>query len=203
MKASEIAKGVAWAAAGAALLGGGMIFGRLASLLPRTREQQDAGAPEEPARRDRIEPSAEIGRRLEALAASVTELEKRMETPAPVPAKLDQIDVISQRVEKLERRVDELLAEPAQLPPIDQVLAAVEQMISTRIGGLDERLSDQVHAIELLRTASTQTDTLLQRLIQAVEALTGPAAEPERETGKRETPPSTAERPRDWDYPIG
>jgi hypothetical protein len=198
MKASDIAKGVAWAAAGAAFMGGGVLLGRLSSLLvpPAKREREEpAGAalPSEPIA------NAEMRRRLDHLAAAITELQARVEEPRQAAARPDQIDLISRRVDQLEQRVEQMIAEAPVVPPVDQVLAAVEQMITARIGGLDERLTDQVHAIELLRSASSQTDALLQRLIHAVEALAAPAeSQPLDSIEKAE-----AERAKEWDSPLG
>jgi methyl-accepting chemotaxis protein len=136
-----------------------MFVGFVSALLARRRESEAPAMP----------PDAGLSRRVDELAGVVGQLRQRLEAAAR-PA--SQIEAISDRVEQLERRVEQIVAEMPAPPPIEQVLAAVEEMVSAKIGGLDERLTDQVHAIELLRGASAQTDALLQRLIQAVESLT-------------------------------
>ncbi len=139
-------------------------------------------------------------KRFAELAASVTELQNRIEarTPAAPAAVASQLAAVSARVERLERRVEELVSEPQPIPAADQVLAAVEQMVAVKIGALDERLTDQVHAIEMLRHASTETDVLLHKLLRAVEALADQASE------KMEAPEmverSAAAAPKD--YPV-
>jgi methyl-accepting chemotaxis protein len=150
----------AWAAAGAAILGGGLFLGFMSAMLGRRREGE---ADAEPSNPDPI-----LSRRVEDLATVVSGLQQRLESAA---APVKKLDAITERVGQLERRVEQIVSEPPAGPSVEQVLAAVEQMVAAKIGGLDERLTDQVHAIELLRHASTQTDALLHRLIQAVESL--------------------------------
>lgn len=156
----------AWAAAGAALLGGGLFLGFVSALLGRRREGE--------AEADTSVPDPILSRRVEDLATLVTGLQHRVEAAA---APAQNLDAITQRVEQLERRVEQIVIEAPAGPSVEQVLAAVEQMVAAKIGGLDERLTDQVHAIELLRHASTQTDALLHRLIQAVENLAEQSSE--------------------------
>ncbi len=148
----------AWAAAGAALLGGGLFLGFVSAMLGRRREGEAEASVPDPT----------LARRVEDLATLVTGLQGRVESAA---APGNKLDAITERVGQLERRVEQILVEAPAGPSVEQVLAAVEQMVAAKIGGLDERLTDQVHAIELLRHASTQTDALLHRLIQAVEGL--------------------------------
>jgi len=120
------------------------------------------------------DPNPTLARRVEDLATLVTGLQQRVDSAA---APANTLDAITQRVEQLERRVEQIVIEAPAGPSVEQVLAAVEQMVAVKIGGLDERLTDQVHAIELLRHASTQTDALLHRLIQAVESLAEQSSE--------------------------
>jgi len=153
---------IAWAAAGAVLLGAGMVLGLVSAAAGRRRERHPSAAPPQV-------PDSGLNRRVDDLATAVTGLQQRLDA---VAAPLEKIDAVTERIGQLEKRVEQMAAEPPVAgPSIEQVLTAVEQMVATKIGGLDERLTDQVHAIELLRHASTQTDSLLQRLIQAVEGL--------------------------------
>jgi methyl-accepting chemotaxis protein len=141
-----------------------MFLGFVSALLGRKRETDAPAGTPDPA----------LSRRVEELAVVVGQLRQRLEAAAVPTA---QIDSIRERVEQLQRRVEQIAAEMPAAPPVEQVLAAVEQMVTGKIGQLDERLSDQVHAIELLRHASAQTDALLHRLIQAVESLSEQSAE--------------------------
>jgi hypothetical protein len=157
----------AFAAAGAVILGGGLFLGFVSAMLGRRPEaEREADPPSVP---DPI-----LTQRVEDLATLVTGLQHRVEAAA---APAQKLDAITQRVNQLERRVEQIVLEAPAGPSVEQVLAAVEQMVAAKIGGLDERLTDQVHAIELLRHASTQTDALLHRLIQAVESLAEQSSE--------------------------
>ena len=177
-------KNAALAAAGAALVGGGMLVGFMSAMA--RRKQLGEAAPAIPV------PDPAMTKRVDDVARSVAELQKRLDSASPpAEAVADRLDTVSRRVEQLEQRVQQLVSEAPAVPPVDQILAAVEHMVTTRIAGLDERLTDQVHAIDLLRTASTQTDSLLQKLIQAVESLAAQTLE----KGEGELP-----RPRD--YPV-
>ena len=160
----------AWAAAGAALLGGGIVLGFVSALRGRRRESEARA----PAPAGATIPDLALTRRVEELAALVAGLQRHVDSAS---APVEKLDAVTERVAQLERRVEQIVTEIPSVPSIEQVLAAVEQMVTAKIGGLDERLTDQVHAIELLRHASTQTDALLQRLIQAVENLAEQSSE--------------------------
>ncbi len=202
MKLTDIVKSVVWAAAWAVFVGGGMVVGHFATLAERQarRDESAPGEPPEP----RAARDPDFGRRLDRLASSVASLEARVEAAASAPDN-GRVEAITERVDQLERLVEQTIAQTPPLPPIDQVLRAVEEMISARIGGLDQRLTDQVHAIELLRSASAQTDVLLQRLIQAVETLAHPPAGQEPAPGSRrgQTAADAAEVLKEWDSPLG
>src|SRR5712692_1100789 len=154
MKPTDALKNAAWAAAGAVLLGGGMFLGLVSAAL---RRRPDEAADPQPAPANQ-----EYLKRFEELVASVAALENRIEarTPAAPAAVPSQLEAVSARVEQLERRVEQLVSETQPIPAADQVLAAVEQMVAVKIGALDERLTDQVHAIVFHEPATTETDVL-------------------------------------------
>ena len=172
MSTSSPLKSAAWAVAGAALLGGGMFLGFVSALAGR-RLGEPAGPEPEPKKDPAPGPDLISVRRIDELARAVGELQKRVDGAAPPPAQAaaERLDEVSFRVAQLESRVEQLVSETPAVPPVDQMLAAVEHMVAAKIAGLDERLTHQVHAIELLRNASAQTDVLLQKLIRAVETL--------------------------------
>ena len=191
-------RSVAWVMGGAVLLGSGMVLGFISALV-RQKRGEDAAAPASPPATASPVTDQKFLSRIDDLAQAIADLQTRSEIAAPPPPQAvhDKLDAVSLRVEQLERRVEQLVNEAPATPPIDQVLAAVEQMVAAKIGGLDERLSDQVHAIDLLRNASTQTDALLQKLLHAVQVLAEQTAE-KMEPGQPEPPPAAPQH----DYPI-
>ncbi len=188
-------------------MGGGIFLGLVTAALRRPFEPLAPGVAPPP-----LDPAFQ--RRIEELAGAVTNLQQRFDTaeqhrsagpPEGQPqAVTERLNEVSSRIEQLERRVEQLVSETPSLPPIDQVLAAVEHMVAVKIAGLDERLTDQVHAIELLRSASSQTDALLQKLITAVEALADQTAErmEAAEQGPAGAPAAGAPAVHQRDYPI-
>lgn len=166
MRTTGSLTGAAWAVAGAAILGGGVVLGFASALVQRRETEPERVPPAAPETAD--------GRRADDLARAVAALERRLEAAArhrSNESRADQLEAVNLRIEQLEARMDQVFSENAAAPRLDQVLGAVEHMVAGRIDGLDQRLTDQVQAIELLRNASAQTDLLLQRLISAVEAL--------------------------------
>lgn len=166
-----------------------MFLGFVSALVRRKQLELGGAAPVTPGPTPVTAPDPAYLRRVDELASAVAALQKRVDTRAetglksaaapPSEEMAGRLEAVSERIERLERRVEQLASEASAAPAVDtdQVLAAVEQMITQRIGGLDERLTDQVRAIELLRSASAQTDTLLQKLICAVEVLAEQAGE--------------------------
>jgi sugar-specific transcriptional regulator TrmB len=166
MKTTGSLTGAAWAVAGAAILGGGVVLGFASALVQRRETKPELAPP--------ASPETANQRRADELARAVAALERRLEAAAKHrsdESTADRLDAVNLRIEKLEARMDQVFNESAAAPRIDQVLGVVEHMVASRVEGLDQRLDDQVEAIESLRNASTQTDVLLQRLLLAVEAL--------------------------------
>src|SRR5579884_72994 len=200
MKSYSPLRSAAWAVAGATLLGGGMLLG-FASALVRRRE---LGEPEKAPPGGAAALDAAYLKRIDELASAVSGIQERLERVAPyatAETTSEKIQAVTLRVEQLERRVDQLMSEMPSVPPVDHVLAAVEHMVAAKIGGLDERLTNQVQAIELLRKASSQTDALLQKLIAAVEDLSHAAERPGRLTPQPESGEQQLPEPPE-SYPI-
>ena len=47
----------------------------------------------------------------------------------------------------------------------------MEQLLSKTMMSLDERLTTQAHSIEALKTTVTQTDSLLERVLESLDSL--------------------------------
>jgi uncharacterized coiled-coil protein SlyX len=66
-----------------------------------------------------------------------------------------------------------------EVPSTAQIVAAMEQLLSKTMASLDDRLSTQAHSIEVLKTTVSQTDSLLERVLESLDSLqtyTDPAA---------------------------
>ncbi len=93
---------------------------------------------------------------------SLAGLEKRLEAQeASAAARFTQI----------ETRLDEHAAKLAEVPSTAQIVAAMEQLLSKTMGSLDERLTGQARSIEVLKTTVSQTDSLLERVLESLDSL--------------------------------
>jgi chromosome segregation ATPase len=77
----------------------------------------------------------------------------------------------SARCTNLEARLDEHAAKLAEVPSTAQIVAAMEQLLAKTMTSLDGRLTTQAHSIEVLRTTVSQTDSLLERVLESLDSL--------------------------------
>jgi uncharacterized coiled-coil protein SlyX len=96
------------------------------------------------------------------LKRSMADLESRLEAH-------ESADVT--RFAQVETRLDEHAAKLADIPSTTQIVAALEQLLSKTMTSLDERLTTQAHSIEALKTTVTQTDGLLERVLESLDSL--------------------------------
>ena len=75
------------------------------------------------------------------------------------------------RLSQLESRIDEHDAKLAVVPSTAQIVAAMERLLSSAMSSLDERLATQAHSIEILKTTVSQTDGLLERVLESLDSL--------------------------------
>jgi hypothetical protein len=75
------------------------------------------------------------------------------------------------RLKQVESRLDEHTARLAELPSTQQIVSAMEQLIAKTMNSLDDRLSNQAHSIEVLKTTVSQTDSLLERVLESLDSL--------------------------------
>ena len=95
------------------------------------------------------------------LKKSLAELQSRHE------ARLNQLEI---SVATHEQRLNEV-------PSTTQIVAAMEALLSKTMSSLDERLSAQAHSIEVLKTTVSQTDELLERVLESIDNLRQPEDE--------------------------
>jgi|SRR5579871_1024296 len=75
------------------------------------------------------------------------------------------------RLAVLETHVKEHDAKLKELPTLAQVVTTMEEMLSNTMSGLDQKLSDQVKSIEVLKTTVSQSDELMERVLDSIYSL--------------------------------
>lgn len=77
-----------------------------------------------------------------------------------------------------ERRLSQLEAESAghqsrldRMPSTTQLLAAMDDLLGKAMSGLEGRLTAQARSIEALQLTVTQTDELLERVLESLDTL--------------------------------
>lgn len=75
------------------------------------------------------------------------------------------------RFTQVEARLDEHAGKLAEVPSTAQIVAAMEQLLSKTMASLDDRLTTQAHSIEVLKTTVSQTDGLLERVLESLDSL--------------------------------
>jgi chromosome segregation ATPase len=77
----------------------------------------------------------------------------------------------TERFAQVETRLDEHAAKLAEIPSTAQIVAAMEQLLSKTMASLDNRLTTQAHSIDVLKTTVSQTDSLLERVLESLDSL--------------------------------
>jgi len=99
---------------------------------------------------------------VDKLKRSLEDLESRL-------AARDSADAA--RFTQLETRLDDHATKLADIPSTSQIVAAMEQLLSKTMMSLDDRLSAQAHSIEVLKATVSQTDSLLERVLESLDSL--------------------------------
>lgn len=84
-----------------------------------------------------------------------------------------------ERFRSIEMRVEDHELRLNEIPSTGQIVSAIEDLLSKNMTSLNQRLSAQSGSIELLKTTVAQTDVLLERVLESLDQLRGPSAEPE------------------------
>jgi hypothetical protein len=118
-------------------------------------------------RRERSESPADSS--VADLKDSIKELEIRLE--AKLDSRLQSHEAsVSERFQQVETRLEEQAAKLADVPSTAQIVGAMEQILARSMASLDERLANQSHSIEVLRTTVSQTDGLLERVLESLDS---------------------------------
>jgi hypothetical protein len=78
---------------------------------------------------------------------------------------------LAERLSRLEARLDEHTAKLAEVPTTSQIVSVMEQLLAKTMTTLDDRLTTQAHSIEILKTTVSQTDSLLERVLESLDSL--------------------------------
>ena len=114
-------------------------------------------------RRERVRGGAQVDpAATEDLKLSISRLESSIEA---------QNSANANRFTQVEARLDEHAAKLAEVPSTAQIVAAMEQLLSKTMATLDERLITQAHSIDVLKTTVSQTDSLLERVLESLDSL--------------------------------
>lgn len=74
-------------------------------------------------------------------------------------------------LKQLEGRLEELASRVGETPSTQEIVGAVERLLFRTMTSLDERLSAQAQSIELLKSTVSQTDSLLERVLESIDSL--------------------------------
>jgi hypothetical protein len=77
----------------------------------------------------------------------------------------------AQKFEQIGVRLEEHSVKLAEMPSTAQIVGAMEQLLSRTMASLDERLTNQAHSIDVLKTTVGQTDSLLERVLESLDSL--------------------------------
>src|SRR5260370_5907841 len=100
--------------------------------------------------------------RTEDLKAALANLETRIQARESADAA---------RFAQVESRLEEHSAKLADVPSTSQIVAAMEQLLSRTMASLDDRLTAQARSIEILKSTVSQTDSLLERVLESLDSL--------------------------------
>jgi hypothetical protein len=102
-------------------------------------------------------------------SATADELKRSL---AGLEARLQEREVAAAaRFAEVESRLDEHTAKLADVPSTSQIVAAMEQLLSKTMASLDDRLATQANSIDVLKATVSQTDSLLERVLESLDSL--------------------------------
>jgi chromosome segregation ATPase len=104
-----------------------------------------------------------------SLASLETRLDARMQAREASDSARQASD--SARLTAIEAQLGEHATRLADVPSTGQIVAAMEQLLSKTMASLDDRLSAQARSIDVLKTTVSQTDSLLERVLESLDSL--------------------------------
>lgn len=107
--------------------------------------------------------------RTEGNSHAVQDLKKSI---AGLESKLaQQENTNAARFTQIESKLEEHAAKLSEIPSTAQIVSAMEQLLSKTMASLDERLTTQANSIDVLKTTVSQTDSLLERVLESLDSL--------------------------------
>lgn len=110
----------------------------------------------------RREPGAADLKAVDDLKRSVAGLEERLAAQESANANAHT---------EIDARLDAHDAKLADVPSVAQITTAIEQLLTKTMATLDDRLTNQAHSIDILKTTVSQTDSLLERVLESLDTL--------------------------------
>ena len=84
---------------------------------------------------------------------------------------------VESRIGDHEVKLGDHAAKLKEMPTLAQVVSTMEEMLSSTMSGLDNKLSEQVRSIEVLKTTVAQSDELMERVLDSIYSLQSHVAE--------------------------
>jgi uncharacterized coiled-coil protein SlyX len=82
-----------------------------------------------------------------------------------------QVRAHDYRLSRLEARSEAHEAKLKEMPSTAQIVSAMDELLAKAMSGLEGRLTAQARSIETLQTTVSQTDELLERVLESLDTL--------------------------------
>jgi uncharacterized coiled-coil protein SlyX len=82
-----------------------------------------------------------------------------------------QVRAHDSRLHRLEERSDAHESKLKEVPSTAQMVSAMDDMLAKAMSGLEGRLTAQARSIETLQMTASQTDELLERVLESLDTL--------------------------------
>jgi len=82
-----------------------------------------------------------------------------------------QVRAHDYRLDRLEARSDAHEVKLKEMPSTAEIVSAMDELLAHAMSGLDGRLTAQARSIETLQTTVSQTDELLERVLESLDIL--------------------------------
>ena len=128
---------------------------------------------------ERSEPSTQAASSQPDTSAQVAaSFEAKVESlSARFDARFDQLE---SKVSGHDARLFDHEAKLKEMPTLTQIISTMEEMLAGTMTGLDQKIADQVRSIEVLKTTVSQSDELMERVLDSIYSLQPHVAESDK-----------------------